>query len=311
MTLRPPPPLLDATLDEDPSTPLPKEGWRAPSKPDNSLLIVGGFAFMVLVLLVVLVMGAARNPVATELPTVIPSLSPLPTITPIRETVVVTVVPPTAVLPSPTATPDCVSGQAQLALIEAMEKKSNWKQAAATAEAALDLPTLCEADRRALTQKAVADGLNVLYYTAVDGQDRTGQQHAVDTYLALKQRARDAHVDFPSPLQVATQALLISQFRLAIAAVEIAYAQHDFDPSIHRDISHLYVSALYSIGLYYSKAPQGSDLYIEGLGYLSASHRLAVQYQTGQGEAATLLSLLIGSNEATWPKPYQSPLLTP
>jgi hypothetical protein len=290
-----------------PASPLgpPQTGGGSSGQLGTSLAIVGGVVLVVLCALLFLVARPFSGQATAAAPTTLPPLSSL---TPVKETVVVTVTPaPTA---NVTPTPACVSGQSQLALIEAMEKKSDWKQAQAAAEAALDLPALCDVDRRALTHKAVADGLNVLYYTAVDGQDRAGQQHAVDTYLGLKQRARDAHVDFPSPLQVATQAFQISQFRLAIAAIETAYAARDFDPSVNRDVTHLYVSALYSIGLYYTQAPAGSDLYTEGLAYLSASHRLAVQYQTGQGEAATLLTQLVGPDEATWPRPYQSPLLS-
>lgn len=231
-----------------------------------------------------------------------------PLATPIKEVVVVPAasVPTTMVTP----TPSCVSGQTQLTLIEALEQKSNWQQAQAAAETALDIPSLCEADRRAFTQKAVANGLNVLYYTAVDGQDRSGQQQAVDTYLALRQRAYQTHVAFPSSLQVATQAYQISQFRLAITAIEMAYTARDFDPQIDRAVTHLYVSALYNIGVYETKAPPGSDPFTEGLAYLAASHRLAVQEQTGQGDAATLLTHLIGPDETTWPLPYRSPLLT-
>jgi hypothetical protein len=295
-----------AQLGRPSSQHVSQNGTVAAGHAGRSGYIVGGIALVAVIVLVVLATRAMGGMATVEAPTVLPS--PQATSTPVKEIIVVTAAPaPTAPI---TPTPACVSGQSQLALIEAMEHKSDWKQAVAAAEAALDLPTLCDADRRALTQKAVADGLNVLYYTAVDGQDRAGQQHAVDTYLALKQRAHDARVDFPSPLQVATQAFQISQFRLAITAVETAYTEQDFDPRVQRDVSHLYVSALYSIGLYYTKAPQGSDLYTEGLTYLSASHRLAVQYQTGQGEAAILLTQLAGPDETTWPQPYASPLLT-
>lgn len=297
--LRPPSDALERLeAQEDEGTRETPGSWPAhPSNelkrsPSLALLGMAGAGLVVLVLVFVAAVVVGRAPSSAVAPTIVP---------PALATVAV-------MSPAASPTSACIAAVAHLALIEDLEKRGNWTQAAATAEAALDVPNLCGEARRPLTQKAVADGLNVLFFEPFRGVDREAEQHAVDRYLALRQRADDADVDFPTALQVANQAFTSSKFRLAMTALEIAYAEGSFRPDMHRDTTHLYVSALYGIGRYYTQQPSESDLYTEGLAYLSASHRLAVQYQTGQGEAAALLTQRIGPDETVWPNPYPSPV---
>jgi hypothetical protein len=92
-------------------------------------------------------------------------------------------------------------------------------------------------------------------------------------------------------------------------AIEQALADGDYHPEVDRATTRMYISTLYNVGNWYTQAPAGSALHQQGLTWLAASHQLAVQYQTGQGEAAMLLRQLAGQQESGWPAPAQTPLL--
>jgi hypothetical protein len=231
-----------------------------------------------------------------------PTMTPMRTVIaePVREIVVVTA--------TPIPTPDCVAATTQLSVIDALIQKGNWEEAAREADATLTIPRLCQNDEHLLSQKAVTAGLYVLLNQEFEPLDTTGHQQTVDRYLALRERAKRANVELPSALQVARTAYSTSQFRLTIAAIELALSVGEYDPQLDRDTTKLYISALYSAGYWYTKAPKESKLFEMGTSFLSASHRLAVQHKTGQADAATLLTRLFGSAEDSWPAPYHSPL---
>lgn len=219
---------------------------------------------------------------------------------------VITVVPTGSVSLAPT--PACVSGQGQQAVVDGLIQQGKWEQAANQAEAALSTTTLCTDDIRPLTQRAVSSGLHVLYNQEFDPLDSAGQQQEIDRFLQLRERARLLHLEFPTLLQVARESYRTSQHRLTVAALESAFTEGTFTPSLDRDTLKLYISALYGLGYWYTQAPKNSALYAEGLAYLAASHRLAVLFHTGQGEAAARLKQCTGT-EATPSSPsYQSPL---
>lgn len=186
-----------------------------------------------------------------------------------------------------------------------------WQDAANTAEAALAVQGLCAAERVMLQQKAITYGLDALYAEPVELEpfDRAAQQAQVDRYLKLRERARLGGSAFPSALEVARAANASSQHRLTIAALEIALEEQAFNPSIDRDVTKLYISALYGVCYWQTKDPSRRDLYLEGLSYCTASYRLAVTFKTGQADASTLLITLLGQDLKAWPTPYPSPLL--
>ncbi len=215
---------------------------------------------------------------------------------------------PTVTAVPPTPTPSCVSGQQQLVLIEDLERRGDWRQAANIANAALNLDCLTTADRRLLTEKAIGDGLKALMEASHRKTDTVQHQQLVDQYLALQQRAQDAGVPVIPALQFAEEAHGRSQFLLAKVAIEQALQAGEYQPQVHRDITRLYVSALYGLCHWYTTAPLGSETYQSGLAYCVASNEVADAFCTGQGEAATRLNELIGSDHRSWPTPAETPL---
>ena len=258
-----------------------------------ALLLISG-------IVLVLVVSSARTP--PPQPTAIAQVAAPVIAAPLRETVVVT--------PTPAPTP-CVSGQSQLAILEEQARVGKWQDAADAAEAALAVQGLCSADRAVLLQKAVTYGLDALYAEPVvlEPFDRAAQQAQVDRYLKLRERARLADVAFPSALEVAREANSSSHHRLTVAAVETALEERAFNPTIDRDVTKLYISALYGVCYWQTKDQTQRDVYTEGLSYCTASYRLATSFKTGQADAATLLTTLVGADTRAWPTPYPSPLV--
>ena len=256
------------------------------------VLLIGGLAFLVIGRSTL----SSRAPTA-QLQTAVPVAA-----APLKETVVVT--------PTSAPTP-CVSGQSQLAILEEQARVGKWQDAAETAEAALAVQGLCGDDRAILQQKAITYGLDALYAQPVELEpfDWAAQQAQVDHYLKLRERAHLIGSAFPSPLEVAREANASSHHRLTIAALEIALEEQEFNPAIDRDVTKLYISALYGVCFWQTKDPNRRDLYEEGLAYCTASSRLAVSFKTGQGEAAILLASLLGKDPDALPTPYPSPLL--
>src|SRR5262245_11153303 len=126
MTLRPPPPEHINEQKAQAENAMPVRPFQitdrtSASASSPSVGVVAGIVFVAVMIVVVLLTRASGGQATAETPTAVPS--PLPTLTPVKEIVVITAVPaPTAMV---TPTPDCVSGQSQLALIEAMEHKSD------------------------------------------------------------------------------------------------------------------------------------------------------------------------------------------
>jgi hypothetical protein len=217
-----------------------------------------------------------------------------PTPVPVQPTAVSTPVP----VVSPIAT--------YVDICEQHISRGRYQDCVNTAEAGLEQPNLSEADRRVLVGYIVSSGMKDLYTQPFQPLDRKQHQQMVDTYLSLVKRAQDAGVAIDSPLQVASYAHASSHFQLARVAIEQAYQQGQFDPSIDRDVTGLYVSVLHGIGHYYTQSEWGSPLFEEGLQALVASDYIADDYQTGRSEAEVLLNKLIGSD---WPQPMDSPLI--
>jgi hypothetical protein len=281
---------------------------RAPVRASSSsaLLIAGA---------VVLLLGIAGISLVKGRNTAVPTPPPQPTIAvatsipvvaaPLRETVVIV-----ATL-TPVPTPGCISTLSELASLDSLIQQAKYEQATAKAEDALNIHGLCHNEIQLLTSRAVLAGLYALYNQEFDPLDAKAHQAAVDTFLRLRERARLAGIAFPaSLLQVANEARRISQHRLTITAIELAFSEGEFNPELDREVTRLYISGLYGLGYWYTKAEQGSELYSEGLSYLIASHQLAVKFKTGQAEAGNLLRQLSGNDEARWLAPYLSPLLT-
>jgi hypothetical protein len=214
---------------------------------------------------------------------------------------------PTATL-AHTPTPSCASGQPQLVLINDLERRGDWTQAASVANAALNLQGLCEGDRPVLTEKAVAAGLKALMEAPHRKTDRAQHQQLVDQYLALQVRARDAGISIMPALQFAEEAYGRSQFLLSKVAIEQALEAGNYQPDVHRDVTRLYISSLYGLCYWYTTDMQGSETYQHGLSYCAASDQLANTFCTGQGEAATKLNELVGVDRQRWPQPAKSPL---
>lgn len=224
-------------------------------------------------------------------------------------TAVPTVVAPTTTAIQTTPTPSYPDITPHVDAILAAMKTSRWQEAATIAEGALTKEGLRDEDHKLLVQYAVTCGLKVLYLQHFEPLNQTQHQRMVDTYLALKARTQGANVEIDPPLVVASEAFSHSQFLLARIAFEEALKDKSFNPEVDRDITHTYVSTLYGLGEWYTTAEPNSPLYQQGLRYLSASHLVAVKYQTGQGQAAMRLQQLVSDNEEQWPAPVAVPLL--
>lgn len=254
---------------------------------------LGGVALLIVVFSVVGLRGSA-------------SPSPQPTTLP-EATARSIIAPPTA-LP-PTETPTDAAIALYVARIKAYEAKGSWSEAVSEAENTLDLPDLSDGNRKIITRYAVADGLKDLYTQPFSPLDKKQQQAMIDRYLALKQRAHDASVEFDTPRQVASRAFPSSQFHLARVALEEALKDGTFNPEIDRDITRMYVSTLYGLGAWYITDNPGTALYNEGLSWLVASDQVAVKYNTGQSEADALLAQRGYPNRSERPQPAATPLL--
>jgi hypothetical protein len=82
-----------------------------------------------------------------------------------------------------------------------------------------------------------------------------------------------------------------------------------------KELLTLYIRLLYECGSWCVQAAaqgityQEGDLHDLGISYLVASHRLSVQFATGQYLATAMLRTLLDGDETSWPEPYLSPLL--
>jgi hypothetical protein len=267
----------------------PEKGGRTSAPSPLPFVLAGGAALLVVVLLFALW----------------PRPTPAVTVTPTA--MVATVAAPTALPPAPTPSgPDITS---YVNIIEASMRAGRYRETATTAEAALRVEGLRDADRRVLTGYIVTAGMKDIYTQPSRPLDRNGQQHLVDTYLSLLERAKGAGVMIDTPLQVATSAFASSQFPLARVALEQAVADRSFTPSTERDMVRLYVSTLYGLGAWYTTAEQNTAVYEEGVRWLVTSDRIADFYETGQSEAEAKLAGLGYGDPATWPNSFETPLL--
>lgn len=265
--------------------------------PIPASLIAGGVvAFLIGALFLIGLSGGHREQARVIQPTAAPAA------------LVVTVVMPTV---AATPVPDCRSAEGQLTIIEAKEAAGDFSGASADAEAALRIAGLCADDRRTLQHKAISAGLSALYSVQFEPLDVPAQQHLVDRYESLRARAQDAGIPIDTDLQIARRAYTVSQFPLAKAALDNAYTAGQFNPSVDRELTQLYVSTCYNLGAWYTTAAKESDRYRQGLAWLRTSERLAAMYRTGQGEAAMKLRALSGSDETAWPSPAVTALLSP
>lgn len=212
---------------------------------------------------------------------------------------------PTITAEQPTAVP----ASPYIALIEAHISKGEYREAQSVAQGALNVAGLREDERTLLNGYVVSLGLKTIESTIFEPLDKTQHQQLIDTYLSLHERARLTGVSLDSPLAVARKAHASSQHPLGKVAIEEAYKDKAFDPKLDRDITRLYVSLLYGMGEWYTKAEKGSALYNEGLRALVASDEIADHYQTGQSEAEALLKSLGHTDEKRWPEPLDTPLL--
>lgn len=282
----------------------PHDGSATPtmSPPHRLATVTGSVAAAIFVGLLV-VLWAGSRPLAAQRETA------TATTIPVVQTVIVerVIAPASVTTPTPTI---CTPASSYLDIITRQEQAGDYASAVATAETALSVSDLCREAIKPLTARLVAIGLKALYTEPVAPLDQAGQQRQVDRYLSLRQRAHDAHADFASDVQIAIEANSRSQHRLCLVALDNAFADGSFRPTVQRDLTHLYVSCLYGLGSWYTSAGHASELYVQGLAWLSASHRVAVAYCTGQAEAATRLRELIGADESGWPTPADTPLLT-
>jgi hypothetical protein len=260
-----------------------------------SILIGAAVALVLAVGLLVALLSTQRGSEPPLQPTTQPVVAIQPT------------APPTSV--PPTATPSDAAIAPYIARIRAHEDNGDWKKAASEAENSLVLPDLSDSNRKILTGYAVSDGLKALYTEPFKPLDTTGQQEMVDRYLVLKQRAHDAGVPIDTPLQVATTTFTSSQFHLARVALEQAFKDGSFKPETNKDATKLYVSTLYGLGEWYTKAEKDSPLYKEGLGWLVASYRIQEKYHLGDGKPEARLSELGFTDKQRWLPAASTPLL--
>jgi hypothetical protein len=284
----PPAPPKPMAEPETKATTLPQHG--EPVKVPLGLIVAGGAGVLVLVVALLLFSRDSAQPHVAVAPSVV-------------------VLSPTAVVAPPTPTPACTPATTYLDIITHQELTGDWAAAAATAETALGLPQLCSRDRAALTEKAVNAGLHAIYTTTFLPTDLTAHEQIVDRYLALRTRAEQVNVPFPTPLQVAQEAYQSGQFALAKVAVEEALERGQYDPDLHREVTRLYISTLYNLGVWYTSEPANQPLVERGARFFVASHCLAVEYQTGQAEAWGKLTELLGKDFSAWPHAEASPVM--
>lgn len=214
-----------------------------------------------------------------------------------------TPIPPTTVPPTH---PSCVEATAELRIVQDHAQRSQWSLAAAAAESALRQRDLCEDDRRALLAQLVAAGLEQIYSEQFQPLDVAAQRALVTRYQALRRRAVDEGIPFPTDIQVAQRAYQIGQFLLAKTAFDEAIVSRTVTPADQALIQQ-YVSTLYNLGAWWL---QGDDeLRREGLRMLVASHRLDVTFRVGSGVAGAKLREVLGPDEDHWPAASETPLL--
>lgn len=278
-----------------------QQGGRASSSSPRSShtpIYVAGAISIIGILIAVL------WPRGSEPPTVQPTTQP---VLAVATTVPSATLVPTSIPVTPTPTgPDIAP---YLALIDVGDGGGQWSEAAHMAEAALGLSGLRDEDRRLLTQYAITYGLKAVYTEPFRPLDIAQHQRMVDTYLALKKRAKDANIPIDTPLQVASTAYASSQFQLARVALEEALKEESWQPDTDRDITKRYVSTLFGLGQWYVTAPANSPIYQDGLRWLVTSNAVAVKYQTGQSEAFFLLEQKVGPGRWTTITPQASLLL--
>lgn len=261
----------------------------APQGASNLLLLAFGAGFVVVLIAVVALLTRGGESPAPQ--SVAATSEASPTFTPVS-----------------TPTPSCIDAQSQLVLVEDLERRGDWQQAANVANAALNLQGLCDVERYVLTEKAVAAGLKALMDAPHRKTDLAQHQQLVDQYLAFQARARDAGISIMPALQFAEEAHGRSQFLLAKVAIEQALQAGEYQPNVHRDVTRLYISSLYGLCYWYTTDMPGSETFQQGLSYCAASDLLADAFCTGQGEAATKLDELVGTDRQRWPQPAASPL---
>ena len=189
------------------ASPQPPRGDAAAEQaiPSHPLVLFGGF------LAVLLIGGALMGLRALAASGAAPAAAPTAAV----------VLAATATPPPLTPTPDCVRATGQLALIDDLERRADWKRAASTAEATLDMAQLCREERGLLLEKAVGNGIRVLLQERFPNTlDTELQQELVERYLALKARAKAAGIAFPTSLRVAADAYGRSQHLLAKVALQ-------------------------------------------------------------------------------------------
>jgi hypothetical protein len=209
-----------------------------------------------------------------------------------------------------TATPSCFSAASYLDIITGHEQRSQWDTAATTAELALKDSRVCDDDKQALANKYVADKLESLWERPFDATPRV-QQGGVDMYRSLKEQAKAQHAPFPlSDIQVAKRAYQTSQWLVAIAALDDAFATGEFTPT-DRGLLSVYVSSLFNLGKYWTNPPLSDDsaTYKRGLELLVASSQIDERYAGGDRSAWGRLRELVGTDAANWPEPAATLLL--
>jgi hypothetical protein len=288
------PPPADEAADAGPSPPpaaMQSSPLDAIRRIPTAILAVGFVLGGVVILMAVANLSGDRAkapaPQATE-----PSLATEPSI---------------ASEPNPVATANpCPSIGSWLDVIATYERQARWGLAASSAQTALRTPGLCEADRGALGQKAVALSKQALFESPPPPEDAAGQRRVAAAYGDLKALAAQNGMPPPPPLQIARSAYDARLFVLASAAFADAFTSGESSVE-DRDVVRAAYATQRNIGLIWSQRADSGQRQ-EGLARLVTACRIDELDQLGSPEACDDLKTLLGPREK-WPPPLPDPLI--
>jgi len=215
----------------------------------------------------------------------------------------ITAAPATTAAPAQQACPSVAS---YLEVIAGYERQARWSLAATTAQTAMHTPGLCETDRAALGQKAIALGQQALFEQPAAPEDAPGQKRVVAAYADLKSLATTYGAQPPAPLPIAQSAYDKRLFLLAAAAYADAFIDGDSSTQ-DRDVVRADYAAQYNLGLAWAERTDTTQ-HADGLARLATACSIDERQQLGSPEACNELQKLLGAR-SRWPAPLPDPLV--
>jgi hypothetical protein len=290
----------EAAPEQPPASPPPTTASVPPPAPDNigegggiDMRIVFGVSCAVIVLAVSLLLlyssTAPTQEASAQTPAVPAATAPVPVSTPI-----------------PTAT----SGVKFIEMVDQLLIEKQYEAAARMAEKALQTAQLSmqlsSPERTALQERAFTARLHALVAQERAYLDVPVQQQQVNRYKFLKEQARAAGIPFLSSLEVAQLAKANGHWRLAKLAYEEAFTQGAFSLADEL-VMRQYEEVLFRQGWWQAQGTGSTKE--EGLQLLATRYAFDKAHGRAKDHAWAELMKYCGTDETTWPKPAETPLL--